>query len=384
MKKVLIVTNNMNIGGIQKALLELLKALAVREDLSVSLFCCSKSGDFLMKIPNTISLLPENKWAKASELSVKDSKNLGVPFFGFRVLASVWAKMFHKGLPARIMCALIRNLGSYDIAISFSQPLHDKVFCNLSNEVVLNACKAKRKISFVHCDFANYGGNTKYNRKLYEKFDAVAAVSESVGNRFADCVPQMKDKIYTVYNFCDTEEILRLAQEQPVQYSGKTVVTVARLSEEKGLLRCVPFFARLKAEGVYVNWHIVGGGPLENQLKNMISQYGLEDRVIMEGQQTNPYRFLKNADFLFLPSFHEAAPVVFDEAIALKVPILTTDTLSAQELVIRRDAGLVCNNQEEDIYQMLRKALSSQMTVNNTMFARRNLSMEQFDLVCNI
>lgn len=49
MKKVLIVTNNMNIGGIQKALLELLKALSRREDLSISLFCCSKSGIFFGK-----------------------------------------------------------------------------------------------------------------------------------------------------------------------------------------------------------------------------------------------------------------------------------------------------------------------------------------------
>ena len=194
----------------------------------------------------------------------------------------------------------------------------------------------------------------------------------------------MQGKVYTVYNFCDLEEILRLAEEQPVTYPQKTVVTVARLSEEKGLLRCVPIFARLKSEGVQVCWHIVGGGPLEERIKSEIGAYGLEDSIALEGQQTNPYRFLKNADFLFLPSFHEAAPVVFDEAIALGVPILTTDTLSARELVTKREAGLVCGNQEEDIYQMLCKALSSKMTIKNTMHARRELSMEQFDLVCDI
>ena len=180
------------------------------------------------------------------------------------------------------------------------------------------------------------------------------------------------------------EEILRLAEERPVQYAQKTIVTVARLSEEKGLLRCVPIFAKLRAEGVQVRWHIVGGGPLENELKSAIREAELEDCIILEGQQTNPYRFLKNADYLFLPSFHEAAPVVFDEAIVLEVPILTTDTLSARELVIQNGAGMVCGGEAEEIYQMLRKALTSEITIQNTVTARRKLSMEQFDLVCNI
>lgn len=384
MKKVLIVTNNMNIGGIQKALLELLKALSRREDLSISLFCCSKSGIFLERVPKAIKLLPENKWAKVSELTAEACKKMGLPYFIFRVSASVWSKLLHKGLPARWLCASVGELGNYDIAISFSQPIHDKAFCNLTNEIVINCCQAKRRITFVHCDFANYGGNTKYNRALYERFDAVAAVSESVGNKFLNCVPNMHGKVYTVYNFCDTEEILRLAAEQPVRYSQKTVVTVARLSEEKGLLRCVPIFARLKSEGVQVCWHIVGGGPLESQLKSMICEYGLEENVVLEGQQTNPYRFLKNADYLFLPSLHEAAPVVFDEAIALGIPILTTDTLSSKEMVSDRNAGFVCGSQDEDIYRMLHDAFRTRNAINNAVPTNREQCMKQFDRVCGI
>ena len=137
MKKILIVTNNMNIGGIQKALLELLKALATRKDLSVSLFCCNQSGEFLNRIPPEITLLQDNRWAESSELSVNDCKRIGKRFYAFRALAAVWSKLLHKGLPAKILCAVVGSLGSYDVAISFSQPIHDKAFCNLSNEVVL-------------------------------------------------------------------------------------------------------------------------------------------------------------------------------------------------------------------------------------------------------
>lgn len=384
MKKILIVINNMNIGGIQKALLELLKVLASREDLSVSLFCCHHCGELLGQVPQNITILPESKWAKASELTASASKGMGLNFFVFRVIASIWSKVFHRGLPAKMLCKLIGKLGIYDVAVSYSQPLQDKAFCNLTNEIVLNCVRAKRKVTFVHCDFANYGGNTRYNRKLYTKFNAVAAVSDSVGERLCSCIPQIRGKVYTVYNCCDYEKIRLLAAENPVQYPVKTIVTVARLSEEKGLLRCVPVFGRLKADGLQFNWRIVGGGPLENQLKSAICEYGLEKEIIMEGQQVNPYCYLKNAEYLLLPSFHEAAPVVFDEAIALGVPILTTETLSAKELISGRNAGIVCDNNSDAIYSMLHHAISKKRMTIHPEQSRGELCMRQFNAVCDI
>ena len=384
MKKILIVTNNMNIGGIQKSLLELLKALSKRADLSVSVFCSSRSGDYLQRIPEGVSVLPENLWAKVSELSIGGCKQMGLRYFAFRFFASAWSKLFHKGLPAALLCALIGDLGTYDIAISFSQPIHDKAFNTLTNEIVQNCCRAKRKVTFVHCDFEKYGGNTRRNRRLYTRFDAVAAVSESVGEVMKRCIPAIESRVYTVYNCCDREEILRLADTDPVCYRKKTFVTVARLSEEKGLLRCVPIFAKLKKQNLDFAWHIVGGGTQKAELKAAIGQYGMEKNIFLEGQQTNPYRFLKNADFLLLPSFHEAAPMVFDEAIVLNVPILSTNTLSAKELVADRHAGYVCGEHEEDLYGMLFAALHADGQRRKTAPVSEERKMKQFDAACGI
>ena len=382
MKKILIVINNMNIGGIQKALLELLKVLSVRDDLSVSLFCCNHCGELLEQVPSNIALLPEKKWAKTSELTVSTSKDLGTGYFLFRVIASVWSKVFHKGLPAKLLCSLIGDLGTYDVAISYSQPIHEKAFYNLSNEIVLYCTKAKKKLTFLHCDFSKYGGNTNHNRKMYTKMDTVAAVSDSVGRKMLECMPLLRDRVVTAYNFCDYEQIRRLAEEEPVQYSQPAIVTIARISAEKGLLRCLPIFAKLKEEGIDFCWCIVGGGPLEQQLKNEIARYNLEKQIILEGQQINPYRFLKNADYLLLPSFHEAAPVVFDEAVALGVPILTTETLSAKELVLDKNAGLVCGNDDMEIYRMLRKALTEHWGNINVLEISQAVRMKQFNAAC--
>lgn len=214
---------------------------------------------------------------------------------------------------------------------------------------------------------------------MYHKFDAVAAVSNSVGMNLAKCIPEIKNKIKTVYNFCDADEINILSNEEPIKYSTKTIVTVARLSEEKGIIRCIPIIAKLKEQNIEFEWHIVGGGGLENVIRNTIADYGMENTVFLEGQQTNPYRYMKNADYLFLPSFHEAAPMVFDEAIVLKLPILTTNTLSAKELVSDRNAGVVCDNSDDEIYNMLYSALTAKKDCFESVNLDMRLNMAQFD-----
>lgn len=384
MKRILIVISNMNIGGIQKSLLELLKALSKREDVSVSLFCCNKYGAFLPRIPKEIEILPDNKWAELSEMTVDECKKLGAKYYLFRMAASFWTKLFNKKIPAKLLCRKIKSIGKYDVAISYSQPINEKAFCALTNEIILNCCNAKNKITFVHCDFANYGGNTSVNRELYHKFDTVAVVSDSVGMILAKCIPQIKDKIKTVYNFCDANEIEVLSNQNPVEYSIKTLVTVARLSEEKGIIRCIPIIAKLKEQKLNFEWHIVGGGGLENIIRKTIVDYGMENMIFLEGQQTNPYRYMKNADYLFLPSFHEAAPMVFDEAITLKVPILTTNTLSAKELVFDRNVGMVCENSDDGIYNMLYSALTERGKSYENIDLDMRLNMVQFDAVCKL
>lgn len=379
MERILIVIGNMNIGGIQKSLLELLKALSKRKDVSVSLFCCNQCGDFLPLVPKEIKILPSNKWAELSELSSDKCKKLGAKYYIFRVVSSLWTRLFNKKFPAALLCRKIKSIGNYDVAISYSQPISDKAFCTLTNEIVLNCTKANRKITFVHCDFENYGGNTKVNRELYRKFDTVAAVSNSVGMNLAKCIPEIRNKIKTVYNFCDADEINILSKEEPIKYSTKTIVTVARLSEEKGIIRCIPIMAKLKEQNIDFEWHIVGGGGLENVIRNTIADYGMGNTVFLEGQQTNPYRYMKKADYLFLPSFHEAAPMVFDEAIVLKLPILTTNTLSAKELVSDRNAGVVCDNSDDGIYNMLHSVLTAKENCFENVNLDMELNMAQFD-----
>ena len=87
--------------------------------------------------------------------------------------------------------------------------------------------------------------------------------------------------------------------------------------------------------------------------------------ITFYGNQANPYPYIKQADLLLIPSLHEAAPVVIDEAICLGWPIFSTETISAKEMILDRKVGFVCKNDQESLTESLQKVLMDKEQVEN-------------------
>ncbi|MDE0564899.1 glycosyltransferase, partial [Exiguobacterium sp. B2(2022)] len=176
----------------------------------------------------------------------------------------------------------------------------------------LNHINSSYKIGFIHCDFLNANVNNQINRSAYEKFDRIACVSESVKSNFIEAMPLLTNKVYTVRNFNDFDEIIKMSNESSIDYDDNyfNVLSVARLSQEKGLLMSISAIKNLVKKGYNIKYHIVGDGIQKEEILNEIKKYQIEDRVILHGEQVNPYRYMKSADLLLMSSFHEAAPMV--------------------------------------------------------------------------
>lgn len=355
MKSILFVIGNLRVGGVSKALIELLKSIDGLYD--ISLLCFDTEGDFLGDVPRSVHIIPTTKLLMLTENSAGYMKKYGNVFWLLRIVLSGLTKLFGKKLSAKFVTMTFGVIPQeYDVAISYIHPMADKLFCNLTGEFVLDCVKAKKKVEFIHCDYTSYGGKSKYNDNLIKKFDSVAVVSNSVGKALISSIPEIKNKTQVVYNCHAFEEIKRKANENPLFYKHKvTFVSISRLSEEKGLARCIKLFAQLYEEGYDVGWHIVGSGPMKESLLEQIFENKAEKCVFLEGEQTNPFRYVKNADYLLVPSYHEAAPMVYDEAATLGVPTLTTNTLSAIELVQERNLGVVCANTDKSLNFEIRK-----------------------------
>ena len=381
MEKILIVNNNMKIGGIQRALINLLKEVNNKYDITLFLF--NASGEYYECIPENVKVICASSILKVLGISVEESKKLGIKYFLSKILFIFLAKIFGNKIAISLICKFESKLKDFDVAISYMQSSPKKSFYGGTNEFVLNRVDAKKKISFVHCDYEHYGGDLKYASKMYKKFDEIAFCSKGCMNAFIKLLPQFALKSKVVYNCMDINEINKLSLENPVNYKNKiNILSIGRMTYDKGMDMVIKIFARYINEvNEDAHLYLIGDGANRNELEELVNELKLNRYITFCGNQKNVYRFMKNASLLLLFSHHEAAPMVFGEAELLKLPILSTNTTSVKELVLDKKIGLV-GETDEDLYQKMKLLLKIKDEIKFKQRISNNLAIKQFaDLV---
>lgn len=349
MKKILIVNNNLDMGGIQKSLVNLVKEMHKDHDITLMLF--SKSGALLREIPKTVKIITPLSVYRILGLERKDLKKYPLLFL-LKAVLLVYSKIFSRRNAMKLLGLLQKKLSGYDAVISYSHLPHPNYFGNGCADFVLDKTVCKNKVCFVHCDYLNFGGQAEANNRSYQEFDKIACCSDSVRDRFLLGSKLPDSKVHTVRNFYD----LWLASYQTegtgiFDESFINLVLIARLSNEKGIPRAIEALVESGREDIC--YYIIGDGPQKEELAHLISKYQLDSRVKLLGEQSDPYQYLIQADWLLVPSFHEAAPMVFDEAKLMGIKVITTNTTSAEEM-IGSEHGIVCENSTDGIASILK------------------------------
>ena len=345
MKKILFVINNLETGGVQKSLLNLLTEIHRQYDITLLTFWGNRA--FEAQLPENVRLIKAKGPFRQLGLSAAHTK--GHPFWYLeRVFWMALTKLFGRSFAIQCMCVGRRRYGDYDVAISFIHEAPQNVLYGGCNEFVLKMVRADKKLGWLHCDFAQSGANNAKSARIYAALDGVVACSEGCRRSFAACLPTLAHKAVTVRN-CNEYAAIRALAGDGIAYDGDRfhIVTVARLAEEKGIERMLTAVAEAKARGFAVQYHLVGDGSMRGKLEAMAAELDLSDSVTFYGNQPNPYPYIKNADLFVLPSYHEAAPMVFDEAACLGVPVLATATTSPDDMITAAGAGFVCDNTQE-------------------------------------
>lgn len=347
MKKILIVNNNMDSGGIQKSLINLLKAAADEYEITLMLF--SKTGALLPQVPPAVRVTTPGRRYRMLGLD-RTALRAYPALYLVKGVLTIAAKLLGRHTAMRLLGSFQRPITGYDAAVSFSHLTGSKQFLNGCGDFVLDQVDARRKLCWLHCDYGGSGYQSEENNRLYCAFDRIVCVSESVRERFVSLNPAAAGKTTVLRNFPD-RDILSRSRENPVLYDSERIhlLSVARLSPEKGLNRAAEALAACGRTDLC--WHIVGDGPERERLQAQCAMMGIADRVEFCGEQENPYRYMAGADYLLAPSVHEAAPIVFDEAHALGLPIIATETLSARELL--RDSDRICSNSADGLTRTL-------------------------------
>ncbi len=362
-KRILFVITNLHIGGIQKSLVNLLSEISSNYEITLLLF--SKTGDYICKVPSNIKMIEGSFFLRLLGVSQKEAKEEGALTSIIRAAFVVYTKLVNNYLPIRLLTYKKHKLGKFDYAISFYDNANRNILYGGCNEFVLHSVNADKKIAFIHCDFLKCNGNTSYNKKIYSKFDMIATCSKGTKQQFLKAFPELDIKTYIVPNCHNYSEIISLANDIPFSYESNliNIITVARLSKEKGIERAIEVISKFINCGYKIHYHIIGSGPLLDKLIDIVRKKNIEQYVTLYGEKTNPYRFMKNADLFLLTSYHEAAPMVFDEAKCLGLPIFATETISTQEMVIDFNAGWICENSIEGIEKSLKCILDKKKEI---------------------
>lgn len=357
--KVLILSRNLMAGGIETSYLNFIENM--KDSVNLETFLCNYNGILKNKMSKDIKLYEGNKVLKfltpTDGASVKSKKSkfkmclrnvikFFYNVFGFKKLLKFYAVTTTKKIKKEYDCALC----------FYAQN-------DLCCEIALKKVNAKQKFAFVHADVSKSPINKK-SLKMFKQFDKILCVSNSCASVFKSVYPHLADKVDYLYNFQNTEKIKQQANEFDVDFPNNfNIVTVARLSEnEKGFLRSLNVFNKLHKHGYKFHWHIIGEGLDRDRIEEYIENNNMKDFVTLHGNQINPYPYIKSADLFYLGSYHESWGLVIVESLVLGVPVLTTKTCSAFEILGNK--CMICENNENEIYNSFEFILKNKDVLN--------------------
>lgn len=362
--KTLIVIDNLNTGGVASSLYNYLKCTSNKMECELIVF--NETSIDLNRIPKNVKILKTNKLlhvlGKTHKEIMEESKLMAI----YRLILVIISRIFNGNLARKLLWLYIKEIGTYDLAISYSQDDGWKSLSKGCNDFVLKKVKANHKAVIIHCDYKNFGGYNFKQEKIFKKFDSIICVSNSCKNSFKECFPDLESKLVVCENFIDVERVKKLSKNAIIYDKEKiNFVSICRLSLVKGLDRTIDILKELKQEKINnFTWTIVGEGPEHKRLQKKVEECGLEDKILFVGEAKNPYKYLKNASALLITSIHEAAPMVYGESAVLRVPIVTVENCSAIELVEERKIGRVIPNDKEGIKDIIKKILKNNEILN--------------------
>lgn len=353
MKKILFVCYGLGIGGIERCLVNLINELDSNL-YDIDLLLLNPEYDLLDEITNEVTLLDTFKYSMNTENTYnhyKQEKNV--------------LKRINK-ISRYIIFRLINKYGQkpwkifnkvekqYDIAISYSQN-------GLTPYYVIDKVNATRKYLWYHNgDYEGTGKKYKLDLEYYSKFDNVVAVSTDCQKKLSQYFSDMQDKIIVMNNIVDTERIINLANSDAaieIDKNSFSILTVGRLTKEKGGELAVNVCKKLVDSGFNIKWYWVGDGNQFGFLKELVNKLELGDVFYLLGNKKNPYVYMNQCDLYVQPSKYEAYCTTTNEARILNKPIITTDVGGMRDQFIDKETALIVNGEVDDIYKAVKSLI---------------------------
>lgn len=340
MKKIVFGITSLGIGGAERVLVDIVNKL--KDEYDITIFTLYGKGTFEKDLDKSIKLISLYE-RPYEELTEKNKKIIPL-----KVLAT--GKSIYKKYIE----------GKFDTEIAFLEGPITRIF---------KFGQKNKKIAWIHNDISKvFGDGLKAKIKLYvdkmiyQKYDKLIFVSKDNQDAFNNLykLKQIQEKEKVIYNYIDKENIIEKSNQNIgqdyIDLKVPSIITVARLVEQKAIDRLINVHKKLIEDGITHNIYVIGDGPEKEKLLKQIKELNVENTFKLMGKKPNPYPYVKRADFFVLLSYFEGYGMVIDEAKILNKNIIITKT-AAVEAVNDYSAKIILENTEEAIYEGLKQVL---------------------------
>lgn len=220
-------------------------------------------------------------------------------------------------------------------------------------------------------------GNVKYQNKIInscKSLDKLVLVSNSLKELYSKSINNNCELVYI-------PNVLEKIPKETSKLKEKRLVSVGRLSKEKGYDDLLKIFNELNS--IYKDWKldIVGSGNEEENLKNYIRDNNLEKSIILHGFRDTKYIYdLFNKSSIYLMTSHtESFGIVLIEAMSSGLPCIAFSSAEGANEIIKNDYnGYLIDNRNKEEYISKIKALIEDYDLRNKLGSNAKKSIEKY------
>ena len=352
----------MNLGGTEKALLSFINALADK-DIKITLLLLEDGGVLRDEIPSWVDVEILNIFETIkpvifdpplalAKIQIKHGQLWNALKTILRYIKVKISKSWYYNYTA----ALEGYQSNYnaDVAIAFAGP------SDFISYFVLKHIEAPKKYQWIHFDVREVLLNTNFGNKYYSGFNKIFCVSENAKIIFEQVFPQFKDNSTVFRNIVSKQDLVSKAFQGNSftdDFMGLRIVTLGRLSKEKGQDMIPEVVRRLDKDGFDFRWYVIGDGDLKSVLESQIELLKIGSKMVLLGSQLNPYAYLRDCDLYVQTSLHEGYCLTIHEAKMFDRAVVTTNVASASNLIKNNEDGLIVSISVNGLYAGVKQML---------------------------
>ncbi|MBN8238063.1 glycosyltransferase [Marinobacter hydrocarbonoclasticus] len=204
----------------------------------------------------------------------------------------------------------------------------------------------------------------KLDRLVLRRMSAVVVVGEAMKKELPRGL-RYSEKVAVIRNGLKVESVLQKAKKTVAAEVDAFIVShapvilgVGRLSSEKQFGKLILAFEKLRQCFPKAGLIIAGDGYLRDSLEQCISEHALDEHVMLAGYCSNIPSIMARSNLLAISSATEGLPITLLEAMALRLPVVSTSVGEIPEVLENGENGVLIKNIEEELVEAMENALA--------------------------